>query len=126
MSVPEDSSGSLKRATCFRSENFARADFTCASSRISCSTPQSAAAAGIPAARASAPIHARSTGLTPVIIEIEPVIRRQPAIVLEPRGVALERVLDRAFAIRAGDPAHVGQPLEMDIVAAAAAVDAEH
>src|SRR5258706_14627970 len=113
-------------ARCLRSTNFARADLTCASSRINCSTPQSAATAALHAAMASMPISTRIAGLIPVIMEIEPVIRGQPAIMLETADVLSQRVLDRIIASRAVDLAEIGERLEADIVTVAAAINSEH
>src|SRR5688572_23867843 len=113
-------------ATCLRSENFARADFTCARSRISGSRPQSAEPAAPAASIAAAAAATRSARLAPVVIEIEPVVRSRAAVVLEPLHIAAQRLLDSALAVGSADIAHVGKHLEVDIVAVAAAIDTEH
>src|SRR5688572_5751597 len=113
-------------AMCLRSTKLAWDDLTAASERISCSIPHSAPAAGGGQAATAATSNARRAPLAPVVIEIEPVIRCPPAIVLEPSDVALQRLLHRTAPFGALRPSRPGEPLEVHVVAPAAAVKPEH
>src|SRR5688500_11784609 len=115
-------------AMSLRSTKRARVDLTWASSCIRSRTPHSAASTAdavrsMAAANSSA---GRRSGLAPVIIEVEPVVGSGAAIVLEPAGIALQQALDHRLARGAVKLFHARQPLEANLVAIAAAVEAEH
>src|SRR5688572_14469451 len=133
MSAPEDSSGALNMASCLLSTKRALADLTWDSScmsRFRSHAPGAAGSAPIALAATSAAAQSAAPssapGLPPEIIEIEPVVRRAPAIVLEPPGIALQQRLDHRLARGAGELFHARQALEVDLVAVAPAVEAEH
>src|SRR5687767_5439108 len=62
----------------------------------------------------------------PEIIEIEPVVRREPAVVLEAFDVLFNRLRNDGIALAARDVSHVHEALEVDVIAVAAAIQAEH
>src|SRR5262249_54968045 len=92
--------------------------------RMRSATSHSAARPGT-ASPSSASSSTRATASAPVIIEVEPVVRRLAAVVLEPRRVFVHRVVHDLLPAAAG-LAQVLQHLEMDIVAVAAPVQADH
>src|SRR5688572_474218 len=103
-------------ATSLRSLKRALVDLTWDSScmsRFRSHAPGAAGSAPIAPAAASAAAHSaapsRAPGLPPEIIEIEPVVRREPAIVLEAPGVAPQQRLDRRLARGAGELFHACQ-----------------
>src|SRR5688500_9130785 len=110
-------------ARCLRSTNVPLAVFTRARSCISCSMPQ-APAAGAAATNKSPSSSARR--LAPEIIEVEPVVGGQPAVVLQPAGVAAQQQVDRRGALAPARLARLGEPLDVDVIAVAAAVEAEY
>src|SRR5262245_40731732 len=103
---------------CLRSTKRALDDLTCPMARINSSMPHqsgvavAAAEAGAeqpaPAARTSATSARAAAALPlPAIIEIEPVPRIHPAVVLEAPDVAPQHLLDRAIPLRPVGQAHV-------------------
>src|SRR6188768_1725080 len=89
---------------------------------MSCCTPHSAAEAQAAPAKSSA----AASALVPEFIEIEPVVGREAAIVLEAPGVALQQGPDQGLARRSGEVLRGAKLLEADFVAIAAEVEAEH
>src|ERR1043165_2542139 len=101
-----------------RSTNLPLATLTFANSCMSCSMPQA------PASGAASSISRRGRGrarrasrLAPEIIEVEPVIGGQAAIVLEPRGVALRQPVHRRAALQAAHLVGFGESLDVDLIA---------
>src|SRR5258708_11638217 len=120
--LPGSSSGADSAARYLRSTNLPCADFTARSSCISSGNPQrTSLCAGAACDSASAMISA----LTPVVIEVEPVVRRQPAMVLEAPRVALDPRPHGGFAVAALERDALGERLEPDLIVPAAAVQAE-
>src|SRR5688572_3677375 len=116
-------------AISLRSTKRALVDLTWLSSCMSCCTPQSAASTADAAKKtiaASSAAPGRTGRLAPEIIEVEPVVGRAPAVVLEPRAVAPHQRLDHRFSRLAGELVSVSKPLEAHLVAVAAPVEAEH
>src|ERR1044071_5297808 len=128
-SVPEDSSGVVRMPTYRRSTNRPFDVFTLASSCISRATFQAdssaapSAAAATPCARAAASRTARA--LPPKVIEVEPVVGRDTAVVLQPSHIASQQRLDCAIAGANALFARRGETLDVDVVAVRTAVDAE-
>src|SRR3954464_5876243 len=124
-SVPEDSSGAVRTPRKRRSTKRPFDVFTLASSCISRATSQadeSAAAAG-PGIRAAASRSARA--LPPKVIEVEPVVWRHAAVVLQPSHIASQQLVDCCIA---GAPARFvrhRETLDVYVVAVRAAVEAE-
>src|SRR6266446_1256758 len=125
MSVPEERKGAVSAARSLRSTNRAFAVLTSRRLRIRCSTPHCASAAGA-APQTSASSAARTIRSAPVIIEIEPVVGREPAVMLEARGVFLHRLVHEPLALPTLRSAQILDQLEVDVVAVAAAVKADH
>src|SRR5215471_16130660 len=119
---------------CLRSTNLPRAVFTCPSSCIRRSrfqpsrlAPSAASAEEIQMASSRSARRARcGLDLSPEIIEVEPVVRGDAAIVLQAVGIALEKRLDHPLALPAANPREVGKVLDMDLIAVAAAIKPEH
>src|SRR5688572_16933128 len=119
--LPLSSSGRVRSAICRVSTKRLSLAGTCA---ISCmSDPRShvcASAVDVNTIRSAA------TALcTPEVIEVEPVVRREAAVVLEARGVAADPGLKLRAALVPADAQLFGEGLEVDRVAPAAEVQAE-
>src|SRR5690349_13262492 len=104
-------------ASCLRSTNLPRALFTCARRCIR-SSSASAWAGSANAIRTTA-------SLSPEIIEVEPVVRRGAAVVLEAPRVALHPGPHARLALARVELDRVGEMLDADLVAPSAVVEAE-
>src|SRR5688500_13261362 len=114
-----------------RSTNLPFALLTCARLCISSPIPQFDAGAvhAVPD-HTPAIIRSASAGqlrrLFPIVIEIEPVIRRNATIVLETLHIRGHHCVEEGVSLRALEMPCIGQPLEMDVVAVAAEIQTEH
>src|SRR4051812_42321950 len=79
-----------------------------------------------PAANKSAHQAWRALRLLPEIIKVVPVIRRITAVVFETRDVIALRLFERVLAFGARCRPRIDQSLEINIIAVAAAIQAEH
>src|SRR5687767_8862194 len=119
-------------AMCLRSTKRALDDFTCPRVCISSSMPQPSGVAAAAESWAAQPASvsrtsARAAPLAlPAVIEIEPVIRLDPAVVLEARDVMAQHRLDGPIPLSAAGQGHVRKPLEMHLIAISAAIEPDH
>src|ERR1700691_442292 len=68
----------------------------------------------------------RRIGLFPKVIEVEPVVGRRTAVMLEPFHIVGQGPLCRRVALANRHPQPIGETFEMDVVAPAAPVKSEH
>src|SRR3990172_12978585 len=93
-------------------------------------SPASAATAAdgqTPAANSNSTVHTRrANGLPPEIIEVEPVAGSEAAVMFQALGIAPHQALDPRIALPPVDLRQVREPLDMDLIPVAAAVEPEH
>src|SRR3970282_2599728 len=93
-------------------------------------SPASAATAAdgqTPAANSNSTVHTRrANGLPPKIIEVEPVVGSEAAVMFQAPGIAPDQVLDLWSALPAIDLRRVREPLDIDLIPVAAAGEPEH